>query len=190
MWFNNAISTLANMGIIDGYPDGSFRPNATVTRAEFAKMAVGFFETTAAEYAGYFTDVEPDAWYTEYVEAAARVGLVEGYGDGTYRPNGDITRAEACTIINRTLGRKPHEEHLLDVDVMVTWPDNNPGSWYYADMQEATNSHDYTWIGADRFHDHAEVEQWTEKLPQRDWAALEHMWSTSHSAPGGEVVKG
>ena len=185
LWCNNAISTLSNMGIIDGFSDGTFRPYAKITRAQFAKIAVGFFETTREDYQGYFTDVDIDAWYTEYVEAAARVGLIEGFNDGTFRPNTNITRAQACVIVNRALGRAPDEDRLLDEDEMITWPDNNPDDWFYADMQEATNSHDYTWttVSGDK------VENWTDKLPQRDWAALEHAWSTAHSAPGGEVTE-
>ena len=164
LWCNNAISTLSNMGIIDGFSDGTFRPYAKITRAQFAKIAVGFFETTREDYQGYFTDVDIDAWYTEYVEAAARVGLIEGFNDGTFRPNTNITRAQACVIVNRALGRAPDEDRLLDEDEMITWPDNNPDDWFYADMQEATNSHDYTWttVSGDK------VENWTDKLPQRD----------------------
>ena len=185
LWCNNAISTLTNMGIIDGFSDGTFRPYAKITRAQFAKIAVGFFETTREDYQGYFTDVDIDAWYTEYVEAAARVGLIEGFNDGTFRPNTNITRAQACVIVNRALGRAPDEDRLLDEDEMITWPDNNPDDWFYADMQEATNSHDYTWVTVSG----DKVENWTDKLPQRDWAALEHAWSTAHSAPGGEVTE-
>ena len=187
LWCNNAISTLSSMGIIDGFEDGTFRPYAKITRAQFAKIAVGFFETTTAEYQGYYTDVPEDAWFTDYVEAASRVGLIQGFEDNTFRPNTNITRAQACVIVNRALNRKPDEDHLLPEKQMVTWPDNNPGDWYYADMQEATNSHDYTWLskGSEKKY----MEDWTKKLEQRDWAAFEHAWSTAHAAPGGEVVK-
>ena len=184
LWCNNAISTLSNMGIISGFEDGTFRPYGKITRAQFAKMAVGFFETTTEEYQGYFTDVEPDAWYTDYIEAASRVGLIQGFEDGTFRPNENITRAQACVIVNRALNRRPDENHLLPEQTMVIWPDNNPGDWYYADMQEATNSHDYIWLDKG-----SDMEEWTAKLPQRDWASFEHAWSTAHSAPGGEVAK-
>ena len=187
LWCNNAISTLTNMGIIDGYADGTFRPYGKITRAQFAKIAVGFFETTKEEYQGYYTDVSENAWYTEYVEAAARVGLIQGFEDGTFRPNTNITRAQACVIVNRALNRKPDEDHLLPEKDMITWPDNTPDDWFYADMQEATNSHDYSWLKVNG--ETKGMEQWTEKLPQRDWAAFEHAWSTAHSAPGGEVVK-
>ncbi len=187
LWCNNAISTLTNMGIIDGYQDGTFRPYGKITRAQFAKMAVGFFETTREAYQGYFTDVPEEAWYTDYVEAAARVGLVQGFDNGTFQPDTNITRAQACVIVNRALDRKPQKDRLLPESQMVTWPDCKPGDWYYADMQEATNSHDYKWLasGSDKKY----LENWTKKLPQRDWAAFEHAWATAHSAPGGEVVK-
>ena len=183
-WYNNAISTLSNLGIIDGYEDGSFRPNSPITRAEFTKIAVSFFEYADIEYEGTFSDVAEGRWYTQFVAAAVEMGLIEGYPDGTFRPDASITRAEACTIVNRTLGRAPHEDHLLPEEEMITWPDNLYGAWYYADMQEATNSHDYDWTTEDS----ERVEDWTEKLPERDWDALEEIWSEANDAPGGEVI--
>ena len=187
LWCNNAISTLSNMGIIDGYSDGSFRPYGKITRAQFAKIAVGFFETTTQEYQGYYSDIPENAWFTNYVEAASRVGLIQGFADGTFRPNVNITRAQACVIVNRALNRKPATERLLPTAKMINWPDCTPSDWYYADMQEATNSHDYRWLASGG--DAKAMEKWTAKLPQRDWAAFEHAWSTAHSAPGGEVIK-
>ena len=187
LWCNNAISTLSNMGIIDGYSDGTFRPYGKITRAQFAKIAVGFFETTTQEYQGYYSDIPENAWFTNYVEAASRVGLIQGFADGTFRPNVNITRAQACVIVNRALNRKPATERLLPTAKMINWPDCTPSDWYYADMQEATNSHDYRWLASGG--DTKAMEKWTAKLPQRDWAAFEHAWSTAHSAPGGEVIK-
>lgn len=107
-----------------------------------------------------------------------------GYQDGCVRPYGTITRGEVAAIFFRLL---TDEEHLLSKRKMITWPDNVPGDWYYADIQEATNSHDYTWLskGSDKKY----TEEWTKKMEQRDWTAFEHAWSTAHSAPGGEVVK-
>ena len=187
LWCNNVISTLSSMGIIDGYEDGTFRPYAKITRGQFTKMAVGFFETQVENYQGYFTDVPEDLWCSGYVESAVDAGLIQGFGDGTYRPNTNITRAQACVIVNRALGRKPDEDHLLKERDMITWTDNSPDDWFYADMQEATNSHDYIWLtkGSDKTY----MEEWVKKLPQRDWAALEHAWSTAHSAPSGEVTQ-
>ena len=187
-WYNNAISTLSNMGIICGYPDGTFRPDAPITRAELTKIAASFFSDprVAATYDGRFSDVHGAEWYISYLMTALEEGLIEGYPDGSFRPNRPITRAETCTIVNRTLGRKPEKDHLLPESVMINWPDNiNRNIWYYAQMQEATNSHDYRWTSV-----YSEVcEQWTAKLAERDWAALERTWSHANSAPGGEVMQ-
>ena len=179
-WYNNAISTLSSMGILGGYEDGTFRPDNPITRAEFTKIAVSFFAYADGHFSNPFTDVADNAWYTSFVTAAAGLGLIEGYEDNTFRPDASIVRAEACTIVNRTLGRAPDKDHLLPVEEMITWPDNPPSAWYYAQMQEATNSHDYDWLG--------DIEAWTEKLEERDWEALEKEWSTAYSAPGGEVM--
>ena len=187
-WYNNAISTLSNMGIICGYPDGTFRPDAPITRAELTKIAAGFFSDprVAATYDGRFSDVHGAEWYISYLMTAIKEGLIEGYPDGSFRPDRPITRAETCTIVNRTLGRKPDKDHLLPESAMINWPDNlDRNVWYYAQMQEATNSHDYRWTSV-----YSEVcEQWTAKLIERDWAALERTWSHAHSAPGGEVMQ-
>lgn len=165
-WYNNAVSTLSAMGVLGGYEDGSFRPNASITRAEFAKIAVSFFELEGLACENPFLDVAPGAWYAESVAAAAEIGLIEGYEGGLFRPDAPITRAEACTIVNRTLGRAPHAAGLLPESGMNLWPDNMDASaWYYAQIQEATNSHDFVWAG--------EFEQWTQKLPERDWDALQ-----------------
>ena len=175
-WYNNAVSTLSNMGIIDGYEDGTFKPNASITRAEFTAIATRFFDYTA-EYEGAFNDVTYSDWYADCVQAAVDMGLVNGYADGGFHPNAYITRAESCAIVNRVLNRVPHEDYLLDEDEMITWPDNRYGAWYYADMQEATNSHDYDWISVSG----EVVEEWTDKLAERDWEALEQQWSTAYS---------
>ena len=164
-WYNNAVSTLSRMGILGGYEDGTFRPNASITRAEFAKIAVSFFEYEDISAENIFTDVAAGSWYESFVAVAAKLGLIEGYAGNVYRPNESITRAEACTIINRTLGRAPDADHLLPESQMNTWPDNRPGTWYYAQLQEATNSHEYKWSG--------DIEHWTAKLPERDWDALQ-----------------
>ena len=182
-WFNNAISTLSNGGILSGYEDGTFQPNKKITRAEFATMAVRFF---SASYDGedLFPDIDKH-WAQEYINTAASQGIINGYEDGTFRPDQPITRAEAMTIVNRVLERHPDKDHLLDS--MVQWPDNmDTAKWYYADVQEATNSHDYD---EKTNSDGEKYEVWTKLLDVRDWAALEKEWSNANSAPGGEVVR-
>ena len=164
-WYNQTVSTLASMGIVKGYEDGTFRPNAPITRAEFGAIATRFFAETGATYEpGTFSDVTGDEWYANAIQDAVNLGLIGGYEDGTVRPNNNITRAEACAIVNRTLGRVPDADHLLPDDVMKTWPDNPESAWFYADMQEATNGHEYEWITEDG----NKVENWTDLL-DKDW---------------------
>ena len=164
-WYGTTVATLSAMDIVRGYEDGTFRPNALITRAEFAAIATRFFEETGAEYEpGTFDDVTGDEWFANAIADAVELGLIGGYPDGTVRPNNNITRAEACAIVNRTLGRIPHVDHLLPSDDMKTWPDNNPSDWFYADMQEATNGHEYEWTTEQG----QKVEEWTEIL-DKDW---------------------
>ena len=181
-WFNNAVSTLANAQLINGYPDGSYRPNANITRAEFATIAIRFFLDEDVEIEeNNLSDVKGH-WAEANINLAYALELINGYPDGTFRPDQKITRAEAMAIVNRVLKRAPEKDHLLKD--MIEWPDNlNTAAWYYADVQEATNSH--------KFHmdKEEEYEIWTELLPVRDWVALEQEWSKANSSKNpGEVV--
>ena len=171
-WYNNAVSTLCHMGVLGGYSDGTFRPNAPITRAEFAKIAVSFAQINGFSEYGYFTDVDSSDWYAPYVDAAKSVGLIEGYSDGSFKPENKITRAEACTIVNRVLGRKPSKNNMKISD-RINWPDCTTDDWFYEAIMEATNSHTYQ-MGK-------RAETWNDKLPQRDWAALENSWSRANS---------
>ena len=181
-WYNNAISTLTYAGTLTGMPDGTFKPDNDITRAEFATIAVRFF---GGNYEGedLFTDIAGH-WANKYINLAATLGLVNGKPDGTFDPDAPITRAEAMAIVNRTLGRYPSADHLMDG--MITWPDNqNTSAWYYADVQEATNSHDLESITVNN----ELMESWTKLLPVRDWAALEREWSSNNSSENpGDVL--
>ena len=185
-WFNNAVSTLANANLINGYPDGNYRPNANITRAEFATIAIRFFLEEDVEITeNNLSDVKGH-WAEANIDLAYALNLINGYPDGTFRPDQQITRAEAMTIVNRVLERAPHKDHLLDD--MIEWPDNmDEDIWYYADVQEATNSHEF-YKTKDKDEDKAH-EIWTELLPVRDWVALEQAWSAANSSKNpGEVV--
>ena len=177
-WYNNAVSTLSRMGVIGGYADGTFRPDAPISRAEFAKIAVSFTQNNGSAVYNYFTDVKTTDWFAPYVTAAKDAGLIEGYSDGSFKPESKITRAEACAIVNRTLGRKPSKAHMKISD-RIDWPDVQTTDWFYEAIMEATNSHTCTM--GDR------VETWTGKLPQRDWATLETGWANAYTGNGGEV---
>lgn len=163
-WYNNAISTLTNGGILTGYTDRSFRPDAKITRAEFAVIAARF---TSGTYTGpdKFDDIGGH-WAAEYINIAASLGWVEGDGDGNYRPDDYITRAEAATLVNRVLGRHVESDDDM-LDGMTVWPDNTSDDWYYFDIQEATNSHYYERKPGGVY------EKWTELRTVPNWSALE-----------------
>ena len=168
------LNTDDHFAYIIGYPDGTVQPNGQITRAEattiFFRLLTEESRSANLTKTNGYTDVASDAWYNTAVSTMTKAGIVDGYPDGTFGPQRNITRAETATMINRVLDRVPSEEsHLLSRGVMQIWPDANPGDWFYLAMQEATNSHDYErnakWAAAD--------EQWTALRETRDWKALE-----------------
>ncbi|MGI5824946.1 MAG: S-layer homology domain-containing protein, partial [Bacillota bacterium] len=163
-WYCSAVSTLSAMGIINGYEDGTFNPNGTITRAEFAAIAARFEKNGNNADAG-FTDTL-NHWAKGEINIAANNGWILGYEDGTFRPDQNISRAEVMTLVNRVLNRMPETVSDLLPD-MVKWTDNsNTESWYYLAVQEATNSHYY-----DR-KDNGYI-KWTELRENRDWSVYE-----------------
>ena len=164
-WYNTAVSTLSSMGIITGYPDGTFRPNAAITRAEFAAIAARF-DSNGDKTAAKFSDIA-NHWAKDEISIAYNNGWITGYPNGTFGPQRDITRAETMTLVNRVLDRQPETEDDL-LPNMTVWTDNaNPKAWYYLAVQEATNSHYY------EFKTNSQYEKWTELRETRDWSQLE-----------------
>lgn len=164
-WYNTAVSTLSSMGIITGYPDGTFRPNAAITRAEFAAIAARF-DNDGDKTAAKFSDIATH-WAKDEISIAYNNGWITGYPDGTFGPQRDITRAETMTLVNRVLNRQPETEDDL-LPNMTVWTDNaNPKAWYYLAVQEATNSHYY------EFKTNSQYEKWTALRETRDWKAPE-----------------
>ena len=163
-WFNHAVSTLSSMGIVKGHNDGTFAPNAPITRAEFAAIAARFDDKNT-DTSSKFTDIASH-WAKNEIGIAANKGWINGYPDDTFRPNQYITRAEAMTLVNRVLNRLPENSSDL-LDSMIKWPDNSDASqWFYLAVQEATNSHYYK-TKENKF------EKWTELRETRDWTELE-----------------
>lgn len=142
LWYNKAVSSMANGGYIKGYSDGMFRGNQNITRAEFVAMLVRFIGVNEKAYAN-FVDVSKDYWAYQYIATATEAGWIQGYQDNTYRPDQDITRAEAMVIMNRVLERGVDSKSKMPSGI-VKWPDNDPSAWYYYDVVEATNDHAYT----------------------------------------------
>ena len=164
-WYNTAVSTLSSMGIITGYPDGTFRPNAAITRAEFAAISARF-DSNGDKTTAKFSDIATH-WAKDEISIAYNNGWITGYPNGTFGPQRDITRAETMTLVNRVLNRQPETEEDL-LPNMTVWTDNaNPNAWYYLAVQEATNSHYY------KFKTNSKYEKWTELRETRDWTLLE-----------------
>ena len=166
MWCNRAIATLTNMGIIKGYTDGTFRPNADITRAELATIIARFAKLDVNTET--FSDINGH-WAQKSIELAAGNGWINGYTDGTFRPNKSIIRAETFAMINRVLDRQTESvSDLLPTSEMNMWSDNlNENAWYYKDVQEATNYHKCDRVGDSVY------EKWTEKVPDIDWASYQ-----------------
>lgn len=166
MWCNRAIATLTNMGIIKGYTDGSFQPNKSITRAELATIIARFAKLDVNTKT--FSDINGH-WAQKNIELAAGNGWINGYEDGTFRPNNNITRAETFAMINRVLDRQTESvSDLLPTSEMNMWSDNmDADAWYYKDVQEATNYHKCDRVGDSVY------EKWTEKVPDIDWASYQ-----------------
>lgn len=166
MWCNRAVATLTNMGIIKGYTDGSFQPNKSITRAELATIIARFAKLDVNTKT--FSDINGH-WAQKNIELAAGNGWINGYEDGTFRPNNNITRAETFAMINRVLDRQTESvSDLLPTSEMNMWSDNlNENAWYYKDVQEATNYHKCDRVGDSVY------EKWTEKVPDIDWASYQ-----------------
>lgn len=143
-WYAKAVNTLSSLGMLGGYPDGTFRPDAPITRAEFAAIALAFAYDPASASCSY-TDVNANAWYYTYVAQATTYGWIGGYPDGSFHPNNSITRAEVAVIVNNMLGRNADERYIdRNADELVSFVDLSKNHWAYYTIMEATNTHDYT----------------------------------------------
>ena len=152
-WYADAVETLASLGMFTGYPDGTFHPNSTITRAEFAAAALSFADMASSARCS-FPDVSAQDWFYPYVASAAEYGWIGGYPDGTFRPSGSITRAEVAVIVNHMLGRTPDQSFVdRSLDRLVSFSDLNSSHWAFYPIMEASNSHDHIKAGGS--------EQWT-----------------------------
>lgn len=158
-WYNKSISTMAKIGIVKGRTANAFAPNAPITRAEFAAIC-SRFDRSNVEIKSDFNDISGH-WAENEIRRAASLGWIQGYTDGSFKPDQNITRAEAASMINRMLHRLPETVDDL-LDGMIQWPDNQPSDWYYINMQEATNSHDFKQKGEINEH-------WTKLTENPNW---------------------
>lgn len=163
-WYNAAVATMAKLKIITGYPDGTFQPDAPVTRAEFAAIAARFDEKSARTTAS-FRDIYGH-WAERYISRSAELGWIRGYTDNMFRPDQSITRAEAMALINRVLNRNPESKDDLLRSMNIFNDNLDTAKWYYLDVQEAANSHDY-------IRKANGYEMWKKLRADPDWKALE-----------------
>lgn len=164
-WANTAISTMSDLGIIQGYSNGTFNPAAPITRAQFAAICARFDTKKTSNEPTNFTDTAGH-WAEGYIQRAVELGWIKGFEDGSFRPNAYITRAQAMTLINRVLNRIPEDEDDL-LSGMTDWPDCKSGSWCYLAVQEATNSHNFKSKSGN-------YETWTSLKAAPDWSRYEN----------------
>ena len=138
LWYNKAVSSMANGGYIDGYEDGNFKGDNAITRAEFVAVLARFIGVDASTVD--FDDISQEHWACDYIATAVNAGWITGYTNGSFLPDQYITRAEAVTIINRVLDRGVDEDSDIPGGI-IDWPDNNSDAWYYYEVIEATNDH-------------------------------------------------
>jgi hypothetical protein len=140
-WYEQYVSYAARRGIVLGYPDGGFRPENNITRAEFATIMSRFVEASSSSTAS-FKDVSGDHWAIGYIKTCAANGWITGYPDGSFRPENPITRAEAVTVLNRALNRGIA---LEDVPATVpSYSDLPRDHWAYTQVIEASVQHEFT----------------------------------------------
>ena len=146
-WYEGYVRYLASYGIVYGNGSGLFRPEDPITRSEFVAMAVRYFGLCHGDpefmeqYAGY-NDLTEGYWAAEYIREATLYGWIKGYGDGSFRGEQSITRAEVVTLMNRLLGRTADQEYIAGhLRELAVFTDLSPKHWAYADVLEAANGH-------------------------------------------------
>ena len=147
-WYSGYVKYLSNNGITYGKNKTIFAPDDAITRAEFTTLAVRFFDVYGdgdaeiMEQYKDFNDVSDGYWAATYIKAAAKHGWINGYGDGSFRADDEINRAEVVTIVNRLLGREADEDYIADnLRKLNTFPDVSRKHWAYYAVMEAANAH-------------------------------------------------
>ena len=142
-WYYPAVGFMTENNIIKGYEDGTFRPNAPITRAEFATIVSKFDEILGGDVKGFY-DVPASHWALKYINSAYERGWVTGYEDGSFRPDRNITRAEVVTVTNKMLIRYADVDYVrAHRDLLINFKDLDESHWAYFNIMEATHGHDF-----------------------------------------------
>ena len=154
-WYSKAINYVVGKGLISGYPNGTFKPNESITRAEFAQMISGYVKNEKAGSSD-FKDVK-DHWAKDAIDKLYGNKNVNGYPDGSFKPNAKITRAEAVTILNSVFNRNTNKSSLNNVNTssLNKFSDVNEGFWAYYNILDAANTHN-----RERLNSTSEVDMW------------------------------
>ena len=154
-WYSKAINYVVGKGLISGYPNGTFKPNESITRAEFAQMISGYVKNEKASTSD-FKDVK-DHWAKDAIDKLYGNKNVNGYPDGSFKPNAKITRAEAVTILNSVFNRNTNKSSLNNVNTssLNKFSDVNEGFWAYYNILDAANTHN-----RERLNSTSEVDMW------------------------------
>jgi len=141
-WFARAVLTLASLGLVSGSPEGTFDPQQPITRAQLVAMAIAFVsEVPLIDAEIYFSDVAKEHWAYQSIKVANHFGWVGGFGDGTFLPDANLTRAQAVTIINRMQGRVADREFIESHPNLLHFTDVTNDHWAYYEIMEAANRH-------------------------------------------------
>ncbi|WP_071126472.1 S-layer homology domain-containing protein [Peptoniphilus lacydonensis] len=157
-WYSAAVNYVVEKKLISGYPNGTFKPNESITRAEFAQMISGYIKTEKTNKSD-FNDVK-DHWAKDAIDKLNGNKNVSGYPDGTFKPNEKITRAEAVTILNSVFDRNTNKDSLKDINVssLTKFSDVKEDFWAYYNILDASNAHN-----RERANSNSEVDVWVEK---------------------------
>ena len=140
-WYNGVINAMVKVGYMKGYPDGTFRPNGKITRAELAQMIIAIDKANRGS--APFADVK-NHWARPAIDQAYANGRIKGYPDGSFRPNNSITRAESVTIFNSLFDRHVNEKGLVNVRSDIkNFKDTSSNHWAYYQVVGASNSHEF-----------------------------------------------
>jgi len=147
-WYANAIGFMEQYKVLGGYPNGTFMPERTISRAEFTAVVARFEKTEIAGTAATkFNDVDQTHWAVGYIASATEKGYISGYGDGSFKPENQITRAETVKIVNRMLDRSPDKKYIDGNSGVNGFTDVTAKHWAYYEIMEATYEHEYSWSG-------------------------------------------
>lgn len=141
-WYYDAVSTLAGIDVLKGYADGTFRPNAPITRAEFSAIVTRLANQVDHEFTPIFSDVVPGQWFYDAVYTTKYYGWIGGYPDGTFRPEQSINRSEVAKLVNYMLARFP-DMNMIDAGHGNRFADVSEDFWAFYEIVEATTPHEY-----------------------------------------------